>query len=363
MKSSFIAQRYGVEIDLCREGKTQCPRCAHNGKDNSHNNLMVYGLDENGKHRGFFCWSCEFKMPSQQWLEDNGEIEEEEYEEIVGSHFDKEVNEKIKKQTGVESKGYRGIRTETSRPFGVRYAYSEADGSVQATYYPCTEGYDISGYKVRKHPKDFSSPVGETGKDCELFGQFRFKTNSHTVVIVGGEHDCLAAFQMLSDAQKNKNFDPVAVVSPTIGESGAYKQVQKQYAFFNQFKKCIIAMDEDEAGQTAAEKIAKVLPRGKAYIMKMRLKDPNQFVLEGREQEFISDFWAAQPYTPAGVHASTALYRATLDRMDLDMITLPPFMKKAGKMLGEGIVKREITLILAKTSIGKKLVLSCQWRF
>lgn len=358
MKSSFIAQRYGVEIDLCREGKTQCPRCAHNGKDNSHNNLMVYGLDENGKHRGFFCWSCEFKMPSQQWLEDNGEIEEEEYEEIVGSHFDKEVNEKIKKQTGVESKGYRGIRTETSRPFGVRYAYSEADGSVQATYYPCTEGYDISGYKVRKHPKDFSSPVGETGKDCELFGQFRFKTNSHTVVIVGGEHDCLAAFQMLSDAQKNKNFDPVAVVSPTIGESGAYKQVQKQYAFFNQFKKCIIAMDEDEAGQTAAEKIAKVLPRGKAYIMKMRLKDPNQFVLEGREQEFISDFWAAQPYTPAGVHASTALYRAALDRMDLDMITLPPFMKKAGKMLGEGIVKREITLILAKTSIGKTTLMS-----
>ena len=357
-ETSFTVTRYGVEVDLSKEGKTGCPRCQKkHGRDKNNDNLMVYGLDENNKHKGAFCFSCEYVIPSQQWLEDNGEIEEE-YEEIVGSFFDKEVNEKVKKQTGVESRNYRGIRTETSRPFGVRYAYAEEDGSVEATYYPCTENYDISGYKVRKHPKDFSSPIGETGKECELFGQFRFKTNNHTVVIVGGEHDCLAAFQILSDAQKNKNFDPVAVVSPTIGESGAYKQVQKQYAFFNQFKKCIIAMDSDEAGHAAAEKIAKVLPRGKAYIMKMRLKDPNQYVLEGREQEFVSDFWAAQPYTPAGVHASTALYKAALERMDLDMISLPPFMRKAAKMLGEGIVKREITLILAKTSIGKTTLMS-----
>lgn len=340
-------------IDTSYEHKTGCPRCIRKGRDFSKDNLHVYG-----EGKGAYCWSCDFTIPSDEWLEENGEETEEEYEDLMGSYFDKEVNEKIKKQTGTDSKGYRGIRTEISRPFGVRHEYSEEDGSVSATYYPCTEGYDISGYKVRKHPKDFSSPVGETGKECELFGQFRFKTNSHTVVIVGGEHDCLAAFQILSDAQKNKNFDPVAVVSPTIGESGAYKQVQKQYAFFNQFKKCIIAMDDDEAGRAAAEKIAKVLPRGKVYILKMRLKDPNQYIIDKREQEFVSDFWGAQPYTPAGVHASTALYKAALERMDLDMISLPPFMAKAASMLGNGIVKREITLILAKTSIGKTTLMS-----
>lgn len=353
-----IVSRYGIEIDLSREGKTGCPRCQKKlGRDSNNDNFMVYGLNSDGKHRGGFCFSCEYTIPSQQWLEENGEVKEEEYD-LVGSHFDKDVNEKVKQQTGTDSRGYRGIRTDTSRPFGVRYSYSEEDGSISATYYPCTQGYDISGYKVRKHPKDFSSPIGETGKDCELFGQFRFKTNSGTVLIVGGEHDCLAAFQMLSDAQKNKQYDPIAVVSPTIGESGAYKQIQKQYPWFNQMKKCVIAMDSDDAGKAAAEKIAKVLPRGKVYIMKMRLKDPNQYVVDGREQEFVNDFWAAQPYTPAGVHASTALYKAALDRMDLDMISLPSFMPVASKMLGNGLVKMEITLILAKTSIGKTTLMS-----
>lgn len=344
-------ERYGVTVDLSYEHKTGCPRCIKNRQDRSRNNLQVYG-----EGKGAFCFCCEYTIPSDEWLEVNGEIKEEEIE-LVGSYFDLEVNEKIKKQTGVDSRGYRGVRTDISKPFGVRYGYSEETGNVVSTYYPTTQGYEISGYKLRGEPKKFEA-IGETGKDCELFGQFRFKTNSGTVLIVGGEHDCLAAFQMLLDAQKNKQYDPIAVVSPTIGETGGYKQIQKQYAFFSQFKKCIVAMDSDEAGQAAAEKIAKVLPRGKVYIMKQRHKDANAALVEGKEQDFINDFWASQPYTPAGVHASTGLYRAALDRLDLKMISLPPFMKKAGAMLGNGIVKKEICLILAKTSIGKTTLMS-----
>jgi len=272
-----------------------------------------------------------------------------ELEEVVGKHFDPEVHDSIKKKTGVDSKGYRGIRADISKPFGVRYEY-DTDGDVSASYYPVTKNYELSGYKVRLHPKTFNSPYGETGKDCDLFGQFRFKTYSHTIVIVGGEHDALAAFMMLADNQKNKQYDPVAVVSPTIGESGAYKQIQQQYAFFNQFKKIIIAMDSDSAGEESLHKIAKVLPRGKVFYMKMRRKDPNSYLWDKESSkqvnfasEFISDFWAAAPYTPAGIHASTGLYKAALDRLDLEMISLPPFLKQAAKMLGDGIVKKEIS--------------------
>lgn len=356
--SDFIIERYGVQVDLSKEGKVQCPRCAKNGRDKSHNNMHTYGLDSEGKHKGSWCFSCNFTIPSQKWLEENGKNSEEEREyELVGSIFNEEVHQKLKEVTGTDPKGYRGIRADISKPFGVRYEYSEEDGSVSKTHYPCTKDSKLVGYKVRKHPKQFEA-IGETGKDCDLFGQFKFKTNNHTVLIVGGEHDCLAAFQIMSDAQKNKQYDPVAVVSPIIGESGAYKQIQKQYAFFNQFKKCIICMDNDAAGEEAAARIAKVLPRGKAYVMRMRMKDPNDYVKAGRESEFVNDFWSAQPYTPAGVHASTALYKAALDRMDLDMISLPSFMKKASAMLGNGIVKKEITLILAKTSIGKTTLIS-----
>lgn len=341
-------ERYGVTVDLSYEHKTGCPKCIKNGQDHSRNNLHVYG-----EGKGAHCFACEYTIPSDEWLEVNGEIKEEEIE-LVGSYFDLEVNEKIKKQTGVDSRGYRGIRSDTSRPFGVRYAYSEEDGSVASTYYPTTQKYEISGYKTRHHPKRFES-IGETGKECELFGQFRFKTNAGTVLICGGEHDCLAAFQMLSDAQKNKQYDPVAVVSPTIGESGAYKQIQKQYAFFQQAKKIIVAMDSDKAGEESAEKIAKVLPRGKVFIMKMRLKDPNQYILDGREQDFINDFWQAKPYSPAGVHASSGLLEAAMEYSNLNQLTLPPFMIKAQNMFGGGLVKNELTCCFAKTSVGKSL--------
>lgn len=355
---------------------TSCSSCG------SKDNFALY-VDADGDESGH-CFGCSFTIPSKEYIEENSRknkpngkpkvkserSQKDDMKEFTDSKpsskpaITEEENLAIKSSTGTDPKGYRGIRSDVSKPFGVRYEYSD-DDEVKKSFYPCTKDYTLSGYKVRKHPKDFSLHYGVTGKDCELFGQFKFKTNNNTILIVGGEHDCLAAFQMLADAQKNKQYDPVAVVSPTIGETAAHKQIQAQYTFFNQFKKCVVAMDSDRAGQEALEKIVKVLPRGKVYVMNMRRKDPNSYVydnetgkLVGAEQEFVNDFWAAQPYTPAGVHASTSLYKAALSRMDLDLISLPSFMKVAASMLGNGLVKNEITLILAKTSIGKTTLLS-----
>ena len=344
---------------------TSCNQCG------SSDGLAVY--EDSSCH----CFVCGFTIASDDHKKENSKYKREEIKEDMELINDitkvkqstkpiitEAENQEIKSQTGVDPKGYRGIRSEISKQFGVRYSYDE-QGEVSKVYYPCTMNYELSGYKVRKHPKEFNQHHGVTGKECELAGQFKFKTYNNMVLIVGGEHDQLAAYQMLSDSQKNKNFDPVAVVSPTIGESGAHKQIQSNYAFFNQFKKCIIATDSDEAGQAAAEKIAKVLPRGKVYIMKMRRKDPNAYLFENEtgkvvkaEQDFINDFWNHAPYTPAGIHASTSLYKQALERMDLEMITLPPFLKKTSQMLGGGIVKKEIFLALAKTSIGKTTLIS-----
>lgn len=659
------------DIDLSYEHKTQCPKCARKGRDNKHNNLHVYGLDGQGKSKGAYCWSCEWTIPSEEYKHNNQETEEDIVEEIVGTEFNDSIHVRLKNSTGIESKGYRGLRTDITKSFGVRYQYSEEDGNVSKMYYPCTVGYELCGYKVRIHPKDFTNPVGDTGKNCELFGQFKFKTFNHTIIITGGEcysddtevltnngwklfkdlskedlvcqvdgeyssfvkpldyiekdysgdlyhysskvmdclvtpkhkmvsytqtgkeyyhtaeegfnskmhkfslvtktsnnlcqmsndqlaliiavaadskvdrrvtkgdychfsfkkdrkisrlknllerlsipyaeyskkqhkewsngsyHtinftlpdwveskglptswlytlsleqkrfvikelvnwdgnpvkdrqaiefssklkseadlvktlaetsgmyasirkrsndlgewycvkisftktmgsyqavninkvpykgkvycvtvpsgkiltrrnnktlvcgncDALSAFQMLSDSQKNKNFDPVACVSPTIGESGAYKQIQKQYDFFNQFRKIIVCMDNDEAGQEATDKIIKVLPRGKVYILNMRYKDPNEYIQKGKEQDFINDFWAAKLFTPAGIHASTSLLDAALKQADSKQISLPRFLKQANEMFGGGLVKNELTGIFAQTSVGKSLVVdSC----
>ena len=330
-------------------GKNPCHKCRQRGEDRQGNNFHFYG-----EGKGGFCWKCGYTIPSDEYKS---------IEDRMGKFFDDKVYERIKKDTTPDGMGFRGIRTEISKPFGVRFEV--VDGKVVSVYYPTTQDYEISGNKVRICPKDFSQPYGETGSNCELFGQFRFKTLASTIMIVGGEHDALAAYQMLSDSQKDKKFDPVAVVSSTVGESAAHKQVQKQYAFFNQFKKIIVCMDNDKAGKEAAEAVAKVLPRGKVYMMNMRRKDPNAYIYDndtgrhvGAEQEFVNDFWQAKPYTPAGVYSSAELLNMAREQMDAKMISLPPCMKGVSAMSGGGIVRNEITLILAKTSIGKTTMMS-----
>lgn len=357
MTNKLIVTRYGIEVDLTHPRKVGCPKCMKGGRDRGQNNFQVYGIDTEGRHLGGYCWSCDYTIPSEQWLEENGEIIEDEWEDLVGLEFNEDVHNKLKKQTGLAGKGYRGIPDSVSKFFGVRYGYDETTGEVNETYYPCTIDGGISGYKVRSHPKDFANPgpYGETGQDVDMFGQFRFETFGHTVVITGGEHDQLAAYTMLLTMQKDNRYDPTAVVSSTIGESGAWKQIQKNYSFFNKFKKIILCFDNDRAGKEATEKAVSVLPRGKVYVMNLRLKDCNEYILAGKTSEFISDFWNCKQYTPDGVHASSSLYNAALSYSHVERLTLPPFMRKAQEMFGGGLVKNEISVCFAFTSVGKSL--------
>ena len=353
---SYVIERYGVEVDLSYEHKTKCPRCSREGRDNSGDNLHCYGLDKDGRHKGAFCHACEYVIPSEEWLENNTEEKETE-ENLVGTEFNEEIHNKLKEITTTDPKGFRGLTKEICTYFGVRHEYSPETGELVAQYYPVTTEDKLTGYKRRSIPKKFSA-IGEVGKDADMFLQFRYKTHSGTVLIVGGEIDALSAYTVLKDAQKNKQYDPIAVVSPTIGESGCWKQVQKNYKFFEQFRSCVVCMDADSAGNEAAEKIAKVLPRGRVKIMKMRYKDPNVYVEKGKENEFVSDFWAAKPYTPAGLHSSNEMYSAALEYVKLERLPMPPFLRKVEEMLGGGVPRGYLCMWAAGTSSGKSTVIN-----
>ena len=43
------------DIDFTYEHKEQCPKCASEGGDKSHDNLHVYGLDDDGRSLGGWC--------------------------------------------------------------------------------------------------------------------------------------------------------------------------------------------------------------------------------------------------------------------------------------------------------------------
>lgn len=359
----MIVKRYGKEIDLSYEHKAQCPRCSSQGNDRGHDNLHVYGLDSDGEHLGGHCFACEYTIPSQKLLDKIAEENGEEQEiEIMGKPFTAELKDQIKEQTGFNPKGYRGISLDISKLFRVRYQYSEDTGEVESTLYPCTKDYKLTGYKVRKHPKDFTSPIGETGKDCDLFGQFLFKNSSGKyLVITSGEHDAMAAYEMLDSYRKGRNqgeYDPIPVVSPTIGESGAYKQLQANYEWLNRFEKIIYCKDPDAAGDKALEKISRVIPKRKLYVMELAtVKDPNQALEKGKQKEFISKFFSASAYVPSGIVGSSELLGKMKEAALVPKVPLPPFMHKLQEMMAGGIPLKKIINLGSASGTGKSTII------
>lgn len=261
------------------------------------------------------------------------------------------------KSTGYTCNNYRGIREETNRFFG-HLSKLDSNGEVVARYYPETNNKGkVTGYKCRNHPKDFSyGKIGMTGIKSQLSGQVKFKTGGKYVLIVGGEEDKAAAYQMLRDndiKRGNDSFNGIAVVSPTTGETSGVKQIAAQYNFLDSHEIIVVGMDNDDAGRAAAAAIASVLPKEKVRIATWSSKDPNQMLLEGKQAQFVRDFYNAKPVVNTGVKDSTTMLDAMKDELLAEKITLPPHMHRLQEAMGGGLRQQRILNIIGDTSAGK----------
>lgn len=329
-------------------GKNPCPFRGCNSSDGFH----WYG-EGNGGH----CWVCEKSILSDARKAELGIDDQEEEEEVMTrERIRQEEVDRIKKYTTFKGRNYRGISDETYKFFGIRHEYDEETGELVKQYYPTTINYEPAGYKTRRMPKDFTAPIGAVGKECDMFGEVRFRNHTRTVIISGGETKVASTYQMLKDDMERRGkgeYEVPAVVCSTLGETSAFKQVQSRYDFFNKFDKIIICMDADKAGEEATETIARVLPKGKVYVMKMRYKDSDDYLKEGKEKDFISDFWRATQYMPAGIVGSGDLSAAIREEVDIEKITFPDFMEEINDMTAGGVGLGRIVNIGAASGIGK----------
>jgi archaellum biogenesis ATPase FlaH len=268
---------------------------------------------------------------------------------------------------GFKAKGYRGIRDEINLFYG-HCTKLDSNGNVLARYYPETNSKgEVTGFKCRNHPKDFShGKIGLTGSKSQLSGQFKFNSGGKYVLIVGGEEDKAAAYQMLKDSQKD-GFTGIAVVSPTSGETSAAKQCAAQYDFLDQYEIIIIGMDNDEAGNKAAVEIAKVLPKEKIRIAKWSAKDPNKMLEDGLQNQFIRDFYNAKELVSSGISSSADAEAGLEDFLTAPKIGLPPQLHRLEKAMRGGIKSTgAVVNIIGDTSIGKSFLsdtLLYEWIF
>lgn len=330
-------------------GKNPCPFKGCGSSD---------GFHWYGEGQGGFCWSCNKSVLSDARKEELGieNNEQEDIEVMTRERITPEEVERIKKYTSFKGSGYRDISDETYKFFGIRHEYDEETGELVKQYYPTTIGYEPAGYKTRRLPKDFTAPIGAVGKECDMFGEVRFQNHTRTVIISGGETKVASTYQMLKDDMERRgkgDFEVPAVVCSTLGETSAFKQIQLRYDFFNRFEKIIICMDNDKAGKEATESIAKVLPKGKVYVMNMRYKDSDDYLKDGKEREFVNDFWKATQYMPAGIVGSGELSAAIREEVEIEKVSFPEFMEEINEMTAGGIGLGRIVNVGAASGLGK----------
>lgn len=351
-----------------------CPECG------SIDNLGLYLKEtEDGDHYDASCFGCKAFFSHNQLVENgmldaNFEVDKSVLKAPKQRITREEYNDLVTRTNlcGKMSDGnqYRGLDDWVLGFYGHRVERFD-DGRIRAVYYPETKEGKLMGYKSRHLPKKFGiGNVGKTGISNDLSGQHKFPNGGRDVVIVAGEEDKCAAQQMFREYQimkKQDAYDHYAVVSPTTGEGSAAKQIAANYDFFDNFENVYVCMDNDDAGRDAAEAIIKVLPKDKVKVMNLSGKDCNEMLLQGRQKQFISNFFDAKPVIETGIYSSIDSMQGVYDFLTSEKIKFPPMLEKLNEAARGGIRSTgAIVNIIADTSTGKTLFsdgLAIWWAF
>ena len=240
----------------------------------------------------------------------------------------------------------RGISLETVDHFNVKMETNE-DGQPEAHFYPYTKDGVLRAYKKRSLPKDFST-IGQF-KGVELFGQ-SVASGGKFLVITEGELDCMVVAQ----AMKEKYNNYYSVVS--IPSASQVNVILENREFVKKYKEVVLMFDQDEAGQTAAEKAAKIIGYGTTKIAKFNVKDPCDLYKESGMQGIMNAIWNAQTYNPAGILSGESLWDEFMKREKTESIPYPSCLEGLNDKLG-GIRHGEITLFTSGTGSGKSTVI------
>ncbi len=351
-------------------GKFPCSKCM------SQDNLVVYVKhNEQGEEyldASCFTPSCENKYMTEAMLKEQGVLDENtvipKVKPVVKTAITKEEYKNLLSKTTSDTTMpngtyYRAIRPDTAEFYGHRFE-RDSSGEIIRTYYPETKSTfkgelnSLRGYKSRDLPKAFGRHnIGIVGTSNDLSGSHKFTSGGKWILIVAGEEDKLAAAQMLRDYQiqrKQEDYDRIAVVGIHCGEGSLAKVCANSYDFLDTFEEIILCMDNDEAGRKAVQDAVKVLPEGKVKVMTTSLKDCSEMLQQGKQKQFISNFYDAKPLVSTGIQTATEASQGIREHLLADKITLPQQLHRLQTAMRGGIKSTGCLInIIGDTSVGK----------
>jgi twinkle protein len=234
----------------------------------------------------------------------------------------------------------RKLKEDTCRKFN--YQVGELNGKpVQIAPYYDKDGVMVA-QKIRTPDKQFKV-LGDISTALPYGAQLWNKGKK--LVVTEGEIDAMS----VSQAQGNK----WPVVSIPNGAQGAKKHMSKNFEFYDGFEEIILMFDQDGPGTTAARECAELFTPGKAKVAALPLKDANELLQAGREQEIIQAIWNAKAYRPDGIISGEDLW-AEVSKEDLIQSVQYPWAALNG--VTRGARKGELVTLTAGSGIGKSAI-------
>lgn len=309
-------------------GKGPCPFVSCGSSD-----AFSYNTDGFGK-----CHSCDSGYPSNQEMYDWAE-EKYPTKGRKNMSFTPKAVVSFNPEDSTDGKyaEMRGISSKTMEDFGV-LTYKDRQEYV----------YPSGGIKVRNlTDKAFYAKSGF--KSDELFGMNLFTAGcSKMVTITEGELDALSVAQMMKSSYKN----PVVSLPSATPSKKLWDNCKE---WLNSFEKIYLSVDNDEAGNSLADRITKLFPNKVYRVNHHPYKDANDFLKAGKGGDFKNAWWSANKYTPENVMNTTdqflSLYRDTPEHS-----YVPTGIQALDdKILG--LMQGHFTVIKAQTGIGKTEVM------
>lgn len=204
--------------------------------------------------------------------------------------------------------------------------------------------YPSGGIKVRTlAEKGFYAKNGFKGD--ELFGMNLFTAgSSKRLTITEGELDALSVAQMM----KSSYITPV-VSLPSATPSK--KLWDKCYDWVNSFEQIILSVDNDDAGNEIAAKIAKLFPNKVYRVDHSKFKDANEFLKANADQEFKSAWFNAKKYVPENILNTSDQFLKLYQDTPNHLYVPTGITELDDKILG--LMQGHFTVFKAPTGIGK----------
>lgn len=181
-----------------------------------------------------------------------------------------------------------------------------------------------------------------------LFGRHLFKPGNKRIIITEGEIDALTCFQVLGSKWP--------VVSLINGAASAKTTITKNLDYLESFDEIVICFDQDDAGRKATQDVIELFQPGKAKIVTLPLKDPNEMLVQGRIEDLKTALWGAEEHTPQGFVDASNLLDDLVDYSITKNASYPfPLLDETTY----GLRKGELVTVTAGTGTGKSTF--CQY--